>query len=1719
MTPTFRAIRAFALVLFYSLGGASQLAGEEAGAFGMFSTNDLSASEGGAAILTLPAPGRYRISAKSPSGARIELVDMIAGPLDSSGAASQRDGRIDALLDTGAYKIRVDAAKGASGKVRLTAQLFAELNGKRVDLAPERAQSGELGDLQQRSYGLDIGPEGRVSIEAVGRALADLRLWRENGELVDLAPARRSVETRPGRAMNLLRLEGATPPGRYVVTAYGGEPSVWPDGDKVRPFILRRATQTPLDAGLFEGVIGPFGSARFTAPASYTAFRLDLPQPAPARLEAQRDHSPPAMATITKTSRDPFALATTGDGKEPTQIEVSGYEGQSFSLRGARRDEHFSFGGSGSYIVGVDLAGEGGDEVPATALLARIDKDGKAQVLAADAPRIANGRAWRGKFNLRGLTSLLFEMTEPGPVAVETTGAKLRATIEPALGALAPRADGESQKRYELAPGFYKLVLEPSPGAGGVVDVTLGAPGLSAPAPERPPSRSSLSFGQQQLDKNGSYLILGNVAPQLLFGPRIAALPADVSEAPLPLWQGANETVAIPLRVQKGGKIVARDSRGAEVPFVLGPETTQDGAAVATATIAPTGRARAVGLSFIPDASSPAPVPSENAEAGEAAEAKPPKRRAHAPLTATGDRPVFFDLGKDETQELRIDLAQPGLYRVETLGRLKTTLRLGARVTANIGAGEDNGPGHNGRVTAFLRAGAYRAAVRAKDSAGRLGFAVVRAALDETPVLKAGGVARARLAPGVGAAIPFQIEEDGRYALDLLGVGRTFQGRIEDSEGWPLTPPGPMKENSRDFAKGGYRLVVTPEDVEARLVLRLRAVKPAKELSGHGPHALPFEEPQKLQWREPQARGAPRDPDQWRFSLAGEADITLAVSEGMIAEIFRGEESLGKFTSGRDLNKRLGAGDYRVEARALAADDRLDYVISLSAKELQPGKPRGVDLPATLRFAIAQDRVVDLASFGDKEILATLKDAGGVVIEQMTGGDQDWNFALSRRLPAGAYTLELAPLGAPQTTTVAAQSEDRSGDESSSADESNNIEALLSLPDESDDGTLATEGARTLSGPNAHVLAAPKAPPGKLTLVSAHSAREMALAVERRGADGVWRAAGLRHGRAPFLAWAADETEAYRVLAWVVGGGDAAIDIGARVVERRGQSGPRIGLEPVDGLPTPICAALASLPSATTIDILASAARLAVGSSPGQILREAHEGVFAPQSERLWFAAPGDCREAVTLKGVAWRGEAITLDLAAREKAQLPALPGPSGKARLWLARSELGHAGLDAGLGMAIADDATLALAGDKPLQIWNANGAGPLRVTLRAIDVDLAPAVRVGADYRAMLPALTAQPVTPPPGDAPLAFELPPDTAVFAARPQAHALGLFAGSAPLSATYHGAPPGELLLVNLAQVAAPLAVSESRAEPEQLTKHNMLKRFFGVGGEIILPVEGAKGETLHGLGGQARFISEDGRLSRTANWGRAQSDDSGLAIEGRGFVIFDHPPGLCALWLEGEGKGPWPVVAARPVTPPQRLNLSGEAASFSLNLVAPALLSLRGGAPAIVAVTQTDRRELEAFPEGVELRRYVAAGEMTIDVYAPHAGGALAGALDIALEPVIAAHEGLNDPATLGPGETALFGFETKAESDIGLGLRAEPDIAALRLLSAAGNVIGEGVTQMRKLPAGRYIVEARAPQSAPLSVVRLAILGLVPPPASPPDDVVAEMLERAGLKRSKAR
>ena len=966
-----------------------------AGAGAVLSRPGVPAGAAADALLTVAEAGRFTLRAESTTGVALQLVDMATGPGEIAGEAGQRDGRLDVLLDRGTYKLRSTGAAGATGEAKLAVVAFRETAQASTAMFYGGEVHGTLADLEQRSFWVATAADGQITVEAVGRSLADMRLWLNGTDLAAVTPEFRLVEPKAGRPAMRARLSGRVEPGIYLVTTYGGPAQKWADGDTAQALHVRSGPPESVAAGWLEGTIGPFGTARFVLPGAGGTVRLELPEPAPARIALVRGGS--AAAAIARNSREPVAsLSAPANPKEPPVVEVTGQEGQPFRLRVLRPSGALRFSGTGPHLVSAEVAGEGGDEFPAAAVLVRFE-GARGQVLAAVAPQVGPAQAWRRKFNFRGTTATPFEVTGAMALALRSQGPAIKATIEPLAGGTPPRTGAAAPLRWELEPGWYSLRIEPVGGASGVLDLTLGPQGLQPELAPAAAPRAALALGTVTLDRTAGYGVFASSAPGVIVAPVARPLPAMLEGAPLLLVQEPGQALTVPVRMPARGALAVAQPDGVPVPVELSGDSVAAAVRSVTLRIPGPERRRTLIVSWSdPQTAVPA--------AAKLASLAPPE-----PIAA--GTPRHFDLAKDESRSFQLGVAEGGLYRLETLGRLKTTLALATAFQPGLGSAEANGAGQNALLQSYLRAGRYRVVVGAKESTGRLGLTAVPAALDGTATLTPGGSVRAALAGGRGLVVPVEIATAGTYRLILDGLDRTFSARLEDAEGWPLTAPGPLDRLERKLDAGRYRLVVMPEPVDARAVVRLDPVIEAVETSGHGPHRLAFGTPGRNQWREPAGRDDPRMPDAWSFALAGPAAVALDIGDGMAGELFRVDgdrRSVARVVAKAGFRGTLEAGRYLLEARGQGRNDRLDYTVTLATEALQPDAPRRFSLPATVPFAIAQDRVVNLTSFGNVDLRAILRDGQGRVIERLDDRTGDWNIALSRLLPAGHYTLELS---------------------------------------------------------------------------------------------------------------------------------------------------------------------------------------------------------------------------------------------------------------------------------------------------------------------------------------------------------------------------------------------------------------------------------------------------------------------------------------------------------------------------------------------------------------------------------------------------------------------------------------------------------------------------------------------------------------------------------------
>jgi uncharacterized protein len=1700
----------------------------------------------GQALLTVETPGRFSIRAQSKTGVALQLVDMLSGPSEKAGDPGTRDGRLDLLLDKGVYKIKTFGAEKASGTAKLSASAFHEAA---AVFRLGNGFEGRLGDLEQRSFVLVVGKGGRVAVEAMGRSLQDLRLWRDGSELANLTPEFSAAEPKPGQPLTHARLEGTVEPGTYVVTAYGGEKLAWASGAKDEPFRIRPIETRSLAAGVAEGVIGPFGAERFALSSSANYLRLELPEVATAQLKGTRSGTA-LVARITKLSREPAAVLQLPAGGGEGFAEVIGLEGQAFRVLAVSSSHELQIAGSGSHLISVDVAGESADELPASAVLARF-AGGKATAVASSAPRLGAGQAWRRKFNLRGTSSMIFEKTAAGPVAIRAVGVGVTATIEPLLAGPAPRSDGSKPSEYDLETGWYMLKIEPVDGAQGELDLTIGQPGL-LPVPAAPgAARIAIPFGVHRIEKDASYRILTGSVPGIVTGPKAVALPADLGKEALAIFQPAQDKAAapasangagekkpsqpgtpapepgkpdadakkpepapleIPVRAPLGGTISVTGVNGAPIEAALSGEKKADSYRTLTIKVRPAKDSRTIIVSW------------KDAKPGESA-APSIAPQAVRPALAAG-KPNYFDLSRGQERSFDLTVAQGGLYRVETLGRLKTSLRAATAFLPNLASAADNGAGHNALLQTYLRAGTYHVAVKASESAGHLGLAAIPAPLLETELLVPEGSVRASLSSGKGALVPFEIAEAGEYRLDLYGLGRELTARLEDADGWPLAQPGRMSTRTEHLAAGRYRLVVLPEAVDARFVARLRRVKPEVQPEGHGPHSLVFGQSQAHRWHEPQAKDAPRDPDRWEFSLEGEAAITLTISEGMAGDLIRqgegGDEPVARIAGNSRFSGKLSAGRYRLEARSTGRNDGLDYEVALRAREIQPGVPKFVRVPEHIPFAIATDRVVSLTTFGRKAFSATLQDAGGRVLERLPNRTGDWNAAMSRLLPAGAYSLVLEETAgakkvnfeeASEEVSEAEQSEEEAPEPSAGA-----VEVHLALPGfEAGEALILNKAVRfTANGVRQFPL--PSTGAGRLTIAAAEADAEIVASLEREE-NGRWNAVAFERGRSPVLAWPADgKGGKLRLSVWAIDGGPAHIAVSATAIDAGPAEPGKVALKPavLDGIGAKFRVALVHAPLAGLIDLAGFHEGLRAGSTPGRTLEPTSGGILIPQSESLWLLSSGEGGDTLSLEPYSAAGD-IALALGDGEKATLPQAPVPSNKLRLWQAVSSLGQPGLDAGEGFGVAKDSALALAGAKTLfqgppvlQVWNASGRESLRLSLAPIEVALLPQVAAEDDRAgALLPPFSALPVRLRGKEAQAEFNLAAGIAAVAKGSGGRKVTVWAGSEAVSRTIHG-DFSEVLLINTTGKPAPakLTLSPSESVAASLTPAKVYKRFFGAAGSLSLGIEVKAGDRLVAAGADATFIGAAGEVLR----GRS------IVLPGPGEVTLEHGAGLLAAWIESKGTSPWPSVRASSADLPSSQRLEGEAMSFKIAPRTPVLLHARTTSPIILSFSQGADEAPQLYPAGAVFDRYLAPGKAELRLYSPY-DGPLGGSIELSASPVIAVSEGLGEPVAIASGETALFGFEVKKAGLVGTGIRSEPDRAEARLLDASGKVLGQGVNIITKLEPGRYFLEASLPASRGAGTVRPSVAGIAPPPQTPPAEVTDMYLEMAGMKQKSAR
>ncbi len=160
------------------------------------------------------------------------------------------------------------------------------------------------------------------------------------------------------------------------------------------------------------------------------------------------------------------------------------------------------------------------------------------------------------------------------------------------------------------------------------------------------------------------------------------------------------------------------------------------------------------------------------------------------PVIST-EKPVFFDIGTSDRVDYQFSIATPGIYRIETAGRLATGIKMRDRLLLFVQDAREKGVGRNAIFVDYLLPGQYMISVSSEgSSAGRMSLSVKRNDLLNGGILD-NTIEKRSLVPAY-TGVMYEINPDvkGEYIIKSFGRNVTFPVRIEDCDGWPLLRHG-----------------------------------------------------------------------------------------------------------------------------------------------------------------------------------------------------------------------------------------------------------------------------------------------------------------------------------------------------------------------------------------------------------------------------------------------------------------------------------------------------------------------------------------------------------------------------------------------------------------------------------------------------------------------------------------------------------------------------------------------------------------------------------------------------------------------------------------------------------------------------------------------------------------------------------------------------------------
>lgn len=1655
--------------------------------------------------------GRYSFSVSSDVSATLRLVDRMEGP----GHLAVE--RMDRFLPEGEVKLIVEPGGGHdafSGDITVTVRPFEEQNDKPLPRLPhERVLSTDLEDNEQRSYWIQVdGPDARwVSLEVAGRHLSDLRLWRHGSWLTDVTPDVSESEPEKGRPLEVRTIHTELEPGLYRVSAYGGPANTWARDNGNAPLHIRYGIPKLSSEGWSQHETSPFGVDRWRVTSPRDLFHLRLPEAAPTEItvgQYQASQSPFASRALRREalkrdSRTPWVTLRSPYGTGEQLLTVRRQPGASYELARLDSDSWFRLSDRGSGHVWIGHMGLSSplDTLEPTAAIVDRTED---RLVTSTAIPIGPGRAWRRRFNLLDEVELFVEITEGGRYAAQSmtdSGARSELRIMPLMGdedAITEDWRLADHAAWELAAGYYRLAIRPRDEHSGIADVSFGAADMSTSERDAldPGPRRAMSIMEDVPPYRNYWVDGGQYDDGQVSGGQEAVTVRDYPlelEEPLPLVQLGDRVRSFQLATEQPRPIVAVDSTGERLPIATGSMETGD--ANWQRLIEPESLEASNGHVRV---RTPGDEPvryvlrrQEVAVDRAPLESLPGDERRDAlpdfpVLEPGGGQRVRFRAGRQRTWLMPLD--KPGLWRLETTGLLSTRGSVRTRVRTSLVSDNANGIGRNFLIQRYLRQGDYQLTARTNgESEGTAGLQLVRTPVEEVGRIPPGSRTRARIKPGEALRLQVPIEEAGRYRIRARGLASDFDVQLAGPDGWPVVSPGRRAPFTVRLRPGVHELTVLPQGVAARGVVGVTSLEDSqsRERTGHGPHEIALNSEVSHLWREPESEDGERTPDRWRFSVPAAMDVAIDLGDDMVAQLRRrtddGWQRQDKLFGVRGpWRERLVAGDYELAVRSRFPNNRLEYSLALNTEALPLGQQRSVSLPAEIPLSLDEPQLVRLASRGDADVAATLTDAEGDTVAANDDRANDWNFLISRRLPADRYTLEVEGTGGQgsgaRTTIVTDTLDPRQRDTLEPGDKARVEDGDLNVfPLELGEAI----GRRGLP-----------------LVFETRAGGSHGVALERR-VDGEWRSVTATQGtrnKGGAVLTGDQAGHRHRLLVWSLTDVPTPIRVGVAstpsgLASERSDDGWLVNMVE----PTGTWGAVGYVDIGDGRLLRRAAGSVSQWADKGEAFSGVEDGSVPARSGHVWLLGDEGDRDIELARVLADGGESLAVPVSADRpvfigtgESQGSGASQAQESLRLWIASAPRSTPSLrvadssQRNWSAADLSAAAVAPAGRKPERLRLAladpdSGRQPVQVSSHELREESREAMTTGStSVRVTAGAFRRLAVPDEAGE--LAVSAGADTAALLMDDGRVEALLWSGGNERSFTTHVDSP-TVALANPGGSAATFDLRWQAAEDSPGLKSGDYRSWHpSASGERIVDLPEAGTVEVAGAVQSARLVTDDGRI--------VPAEDGVIEAPAPGRLYIRHSAGRMAAWVTREDA-----------------RLSGWGDQRASSGKSPGLLSLRAAVPTLARISRPDG---SAHYRWINARGgasvFVPPGRTRIAVM-PHDGGEPS--LTLHRKPAKRLEGGPGPRQRLAPGGAGLFSFRVSEERRIGVGLAADREVAGLTLLNEAGRSLGEGIVQLHELAAGRYYLLARLPADEAPVAVRPAVVGLDKPEVQPPEAI----------------